>query len=67
MIAHGSGKISFRTTIFLKSQLNVLLGQRVRSIRTLVAAKQHDLDRRIITCTVRDHKSTFLATDVIQS
>lgn len=67
MIAHGSGKIPFRTKIILKSRLNALLGQWVYSIRTLVAAKQHDLNKRIITCTVRDHKSWFLATDVIQS
>lgn len=38
---------------------------RVFSIRTLVAARQTDLNKQIITGIVRDHKSKFLATDFI--
>lgn len=38
---------------------------RVSSIRTLVAAKQTELNKQIITCIVREHKSKFLATDFI--
>jgi glyceraldehyde-3-phosphate dehydrogenase (NADP+) len=45
--------------------LSVSDALRVFSIRTLVAAKQNDLNKRIITRIVRDHKSKFLATDFI--
>ncbi len=45
--------------------LSVSDALRVFSIRTLVAAKQTDLNKQIITCIVRDHKSKFLATDFI--
>ena len=45
--------------------LSVSDALRVFSIRTLVAAKQTDLNKRIITRIVRDHKSKFLATDFI--
>ena len=45
--------------------LSVSDALRVFSIRTLVAAKQTDLNRQIITAIVRDHKSKFLATDFI--
>lgn len=45
--------------------LSVSDALRVFSIRTLVAAKQTDLNKQIITGIVRDHKSTFLATDFI--
>ena len=38
---------------------------RVFSIRTLVAAKQTDLNKQIITRIVRERKSKFLATDFI--
>jgi glyceraldehyde-3-phosphate dehydrogenase (NADP+) len=45
--------------------LSVSDALRVFSIRTLVAAKQNDLNKQIITSIVRDHKSKFLATDFI--
>ena len=45
--------------------LSVSDALRVFSIRTLVAAKQTELNKQIITCIVRDHKSKFLATDFI--
>lgn len=45
--------------------LSVSDALRVFSIRTLVAAKQTDLNRQIITRIVQDHKSKFLATDFI--
>ena len=45
--------------------LSVSDALRVFSIRTLVAAKQTDLNKQIITRIVRDHKSRFLATDFI--
>jgi glyceraldehyde-3-phosphate dehydrogenase (NADP+) len=45
--------------------LSVSDALRVFSIRTLVAAKQTDLNKKIITTIVRDHKSKFLATDFI--
>ncbi|MEJ2643239.1 MAG: aldehyde dehydrogenase family protein [Desulfosarcinaceae bacterium] len=45
--------------------LSVSDALRVFSIRTLVAAKQTDLNKQIITRIVRDHKSKFLATDFI--
>ena len=45
--------------------LSVSDALRVFSIRTLVAAKQTGLNKQIITCIVRDHKSKFLATDFI--
>ncbi len=45
--------------------LSVSDALRVFSIRTLVAAKQTDLNKQIITHIVRDHKSKFLATDFI--
>ncbi len=45
--------------------LSVSDALRVFSIRTLVAAKQTDLNKQIITRIVRDHKSKFLATDYI--
>jgi glyceraldehyde-3-phosphate dehydrogenase (NADP+) len=45
--------------------LSVSDALRVFSIRTLVAAKQTDLNKQIITGIVRDHKSKFLATDFI--
>jgi glyceraldehyde-3-phosphate dehydrogenase (NADP+) len=45
--------------------LSVSDALRVFSIRTLVAAKQTDLTKQIITRIVRDHKSEFLATDFI--
>jgi glyceraldehyde-3-phosphate dehydrogenase (NADP+) len=45
--------------------LSVSDALRVFSIRTLVAAKQTDLNKKIITRIVRDHKSKFLATDFI--
>jgi glyceraldehyde-3-phosphate dehydrogenase (NADP+) len=38
---------------------------RIFSIRTLVAARQTDLNRQIITSIVQNHKSKFLATDFI--
>jgi glyceraldehyde-3-phosphate dehydrogenase (NADP+) len=45
--------------------LSVSDALRVFSIRTLVAAKQNDLNKQIITDIVRNHKSKFLATDFI--
>ncbi|MBC8441656.1 MAG: NADP-dependent glyceraldehyde-3-phosphate dehydrogenase [Deltaproteobacteria bacterium] len=45
--------------------LSVSDALRVFSIRTLVAAKQTDLNKKIITGIVRDRKSKFLATDFI--
>jgi glyceraldehyde-3-phosphate dehydrogenase (NADP+) len=45
--------------------LSVSDALRVFSIRTLVAAKQTDLNKQLITRIVRDHKSKFLATDFI--
>lgn len=45
--------------------LSVSDALRVFSIRTLVAAKQTELNRQIITRIVRDHTSKFLATDFI--
>ncbi len=45
--------------------LSVSDALRVFSIRTLVATKQTDLNKKIITDIVRDHKSKFLATDFI--
>ncbi|MGB2688794.1 MAG: aldehyde dehydrogenase family protein [Desulfobacterales bacterium] len=45
--------------------LSVSDALRVFSIRTLVAAKQTDLNKQIITRIVRDHKSKFLSTDFI--
>jgi glyceraldehyde-3-phosphate dehydrogenase (NADP+) len=45
--------------------LSVSDALRVFSIRTLVAAKQTDLNKQIITGIVRDHQSKFLATDFI--
>jgi glyceraldehyde-3-phosphate dehydrogenase (NADP+) len=45
--------------------LSVSDALRVFSIRTLVAAKQTDLNKQIITRIVQDHKSKFLATDFI--
>jgi glyceraldehyde-3-phosphate dehydrogenase (NADP+) len=45
--------------------LSVSDALRVFSIRTLVAAKQTDLNKQIITRIVRNHKSKFLATDFI--
>ena len=45
--------------------LSVSDALRVFSIRTLVAAKQTDSNKQIITCIVRDHKSKFLTTDFI--
>jgi len=45
--------------------LSVSDALRVFSIRTLVAAKQNELNKQIITDIVRNHKSKFLATDFI--
>jgi glyceraldehyde-3-phosphate dehydrogenase (NADP+) len=45
--------------------LSVSDALRVFSIRTLVAAKQTELNKMIITRIVREHKSKFLATDFI--
>jgi glyceraldehyde-3-phosphate dehydrogenase (NADP+) len=45
--------------------LSVSDALRVFSIRTLVAAKQTEANKQIITRIVRDHKSKFLATDFI--
>ena len=45
--------------------LSVSDALRVFSIRTLVAAKQTELNKQIITRIVREHKSKFLATDFI--
>jgi glyceraldehyde-3-phosphate dehydrogenase (NADP+) len=48
-----------------EATLSVSDALRVFSIRTLVAAKQTELNRQIITRIVRDHTSKFLATDFI--
>ena len=45
--------------------LSVSDALRVFSIRTLVAAKETDLNREIITAIVRERKSKFLSTDFI--
>ena len=45
--------------------LSVSDALRVFSIRTLVAAKQTELNKQIITRIVQEHKSKFLATDFI--
>ncbi len=45
--------------------LSVSDALRVFSIRTLVAAKDTDINKQIITDIVRGHKSKFLATDFI--
>lgn len=45
--------------------LSVSDALRIFSIRTLVAARQTDLNRQIITSIVQDRKSKFLATDFI--
>jgi glyceraldehyde-3-phosphate dehydrogenase (NADP+) len=45
--------------------LSVSDALRVFSIRTLVAAKQTDLNKKIITAIVRERRSKFLATDFI--
>ncbi|MBZ5588615.1 MAG: NADP-dependent glyceraldehyde-3-phosphate dehydrogenase [Acidobacteriia bacterium] len=45
--------------------LSVSDALRVFTIRTLVAAKANDINKRIITKTVRDHTSNFLSTDFI--
>ena len=45
--------------------LSVSDALRVFSIRSLVAAKENDLNKEIITCIVREHKSAFLSTDYI--
>jgi glyceraldehyde-3-phosphate dehydrogenase (NADP+) len=45
--------------------LSVTDALRVFTIRTLVAARQNDLNRGIITNITREHKSKFLSTDFI--
>jgi len=45
--------------------LSVSDALRVFSIRTLVAAKELDINKTIITRIVREHKSNFLSTDFI--
>lgn len=45
--------------------LSVADGLRAFSIRTLVAAKELDLNRKIITTIVRERRSNFLSTDFI--
>jgi glyceraldehyde-3-phosphate dehydrogenase (NADP+) len=45
--------------------LSVSDALRVFTIRTLVAAKQTPVNKRIITEIVREHQSTFLSTDFI--
>ncbi|OPZ85020.1 MAG: NADP-dependent glyceraldehyde-3-phosphate dehydrogenase [bacterium ADurb.Bin429] len=45
--------------------LSVSDALRVFTIRTLVAAKQTDENKRIITEIVREHQSTFLSTDFL--
>ncbi len=45
--------------------LSVSDALRVFSIRTLVAAKENETNRRIITAIVRERASTFLSTDFI--
>jgi len=49
----------------VKGTLSVSDALRVFSIRTLVAAKEIDLNREIINDIVRDHKSKFISTDFI--
>jgi glyceraldehyde-3-phosphate dehydrogenase (NADP+) len=45
--------------------LSVTDALRVFTIRTLVAAKEEDLNKALITEIVREHKSNFLSTDFI--
>ena len=45
--------------------LSVSDALRVFTIRTLVAAKEQDLNKALITTIVREHKSNFLSTDFI--
>jgi glyceraldehyde-3-phosphate dehydrogenase (NADP+) len=45
--------------------LSVSDALRVFSIRTLVAAKQSDLNDQILGAILEDRKSTFLSTDFI--
>jgi glyceraldehyde-3-phosphate dehydrogenase (NADP+) len=45
--------------------LSVSDALRVFSIRTLVAAKQTDINEAVITAITREHKSNFLSTDFI--
>ncbi|MBN1428188.1 MAG: NADP-dependent glyceraldehyde-3-phosphate dehydrogenase [Anaerolineae bacterium] len=45
--------------------LSVSDALRVFSIRTLVAAKENDINKAIITSIVRENKSSFLSTDFI--
>jgi len=45
--------------------LSVADALRAFSIRTLVAAKELDLNRKIITTIVRERRSNFLSTDFI--
>jgi glyceraldehyde-3-phosphate dehydrogenase (NADP+) len=45
--------------------LSVSDALRVFTIRTLVAAKEGDLNKALITDIVREHKSNFLSTDFI--
>jgi len=45
--------------------LSVSDALRVFSIRTLVAAKDNDVNKTIITSIVRENKSSFLSTDFI--
>jgi glyceraldehyde-3-phosphate dehydrogenase (NADP+) len=45
--------------------LSVSDALRVFSIRTMVAAKENDLNKELITSIVREHKSNFLSTDFI--
>jgi glyceraldehyde-3-phosphate dehydrogenase (NADP+) len=45
--------------------LSVTDALRVFTIRTLVAAKDQDLNKQLITDIVREHKSNFLSTDFI--
>jgi glyceraldehyde-3-phosphate dehydrogenase (NADP+) len=61
---HGS-EAFFYWRIAAEGTLSVSDALRVFSIRTLVAAKQTDLNKQIITSIVRDNKSKFLATDFI--
>jgi glyceraldehyde-3-phosphate dehydrogenase (NADP+) len=48
-----------------ESTLSVSDALRAFSIRTLVAAKESDINKDIITSIVREHKSNFLSTDFI--
>lgn len=48
-----------------ESTLSVTDALRVFAIRTMVAAKDNDLNKRMITTITRDHKSNFLSTDFI--